>query len=252
MTYGAFARWYDALNGDADYDALARQIETILCTHGIADGIVADLGCGTGELSLRLAARGYDMIAVDRSPDMLGIFREKAENQGHGEVLLLCQPLEALDLFGTIRAGVSTFDTFNHLAPAALQKALRRIALFTEPGGLLVFDVNTPYKHREVLANNTFEAFAEDGSGVSCEWQNRHRPDENATDIELTVWQGETPLFCEEFTEYYYTIGSIRKMLHAAGFCMEGCIDGESFEKSNNHSQRWLITATRNKSDSTP
>ena len=78
MAYEAFAGVYDAFNEDADYDSLFRYVCGVLRAHGVEDGIVADLGCGTGELTLRLAAAGYDMIGVDLSPEMLSVLREKA------------------------------------------------------------------------------------------------------------------------------------------------------------------------------
>ena len=101
MAYEAFAGVYDAFNEDADYDALFRYVCGVLRAHGVEDGIVADLGCGTGELTLRLAAAGYDMIGVDLSPEMLSVLREKAWETGQEGLLLLCQDIAELDLYGT-------------------------------------------------------------------------------------------------------------------------------------------------------
>ena len=116
MAYNEFAYFYDEFNGEADYDALYSQIHTKLEAHGIHDGIVADLGCGTGELTLMLTQAGYDMIGIDQSEEMLCVVRDKAEQLGlSGRLLLLRQDLLKLDLYGTIRAAVSTFDTFNHI-----------------------------------------------------------------------------------------------------------------------------------------
>ena len=116
MAYNEFAYFYDSFNGDADYDALYRHIQAELDAHGIRDGILADLGCGTGELTLMLAQAGYDMIAIDQSEEMLCVVRDKADQlELTGRLLLLEQDLCSLDLYGTIRGAVSTFDTFNHL-----------------------------------------------------------------------------------------------------------------------------------------
>ena len=116
MAYNEFAYFYDEFNGEADYDALYAHIHAKLQAHGIHDGILADLGCGTGELTLMLTQAGYDMIGIDQSEEMLCVVRDKAEQLGlSGRLLLLRQDLLKLDLYGTIRGAVSTFDTFNHI-----------------------------------------------------------------------------------------------------------------------------------------
>ena len=116
MAYNEFAYFYDEFNGEADYDALYAHIHAKLKEHGIHDGILADLGCGTGELTLMLTQAGYDMIGIDQSEEMLCVVRDKAEQLGlSGRLLLLRQDLLKLDLYGTIRGAVSTFDTFNHI-----------------------------------------------------------------------------------------------------------------------------------------
>ena len=106
MAYNEFAYFYDSFNEDADYDALYRHVKAELDAHGIRDGILADLGCGTGELTLMLAQAGYDMIAIDQSEEMLCVVRDKADQlELTGRLLLLEQDLCSLDLYGTIRAG---------------------------------------------------------------------------------------------------------------------------------------------------
>ena len=118
MAYNEFAYFYDEFNGEADYDALYGYITDELKAHGITDGILADLGCGTGDLTLMLTQAGYDVIGIDRSEEMLSVLREKADELGlTGRLLLLKQDLLDLDLYGTIRAAVSTFDTFSHIGP---------------------------------------------------------------------------------------------------------------------------------------
>lgn len=136
MAYNEFAYFYDEFNGEADYDALYSQIHAKLEAHGIHDGIVADLGCGTGELTLMLTQAGYDMIGIDQSEEMLCVVRDKAEQLGlSGRLLLLRQDLLKLDLYGTIRAAVSTFDTFNHIPD--LDTAIANAGFFMEKGGVL-------------------------------------------------------------------------------------------------------------------
>ena len=109
MAYNEFAYFYDEFNGEADYDALYGYVTDELKAHGVADGILADLGCGTGDLTLMLTQAGYDVIGIDRSEEMLSVLREKADELGlTGRLLLLKQDLLDLDLYGTIRAAVST------------------------------------------------------------------------------------------------------------------------------------------------
>ena len=108
--YGDFAYFYDEFNGEADYDALYAFIRERFSGHGLPGPIVADLGCGTGELTLRLARDGYDLIAVDGSPDMLAMLSEKLAEEGREGVLLLEQDLTGLDLYGTIHGAVCTLS----------------------------------------------------------------------------------------------------------------------------------------------
>lgn len=173
MAYNEFAYFYDEFNGEADYDALYGYITDELKAHGITDGILADLGCGTGDLTLMLTQAGYDVIGIDRSEEMLSVLREKADELGlTGRLLLLKQDLLDLDLYGTIRAAVSTFDTYSHIGPQEnFEKAIRKAAYFMERGGVFIFDLNTPYKHRHILAGQTFDIEAED---ADCHWSNRY------------------------------------------------------------------------------
>ncbi len=243
MGYQNFAYYYDALNQAADYERLCKELVRRLKQYGVPKGLVADLGCGTGEVSLRLAKAGYDLIAVDASADMLSVFREKLAETGQGGILLLNQPLEELDLYGTIRAAVSTFDTLNHLAPAPLCESLRRISLFLEPGGLFFFDVNTPYKHEAVLAENSFDVETEEG--LACFWKNQKQA--NATQINLKVSRQGRTLAEEQFLEYIYPLGFWEENLPQNGFRILEILDGESFSSVFPQSQRYFILAQKTK-----
>lgn len=131
-----------------------------------------------------LTQAGYDVIGIDRSEEMLSVLREKADELGlTGRLLLLKQDLLDLDLYGTIRAAVSTFDTFSHIGPQEnFEKAIRKAAYFMERGGVFIFDLNTPYKHRHILAGQTFDIEAED---ADCHWSNRY--DETAQRVDITI-----------------------------------------------------------------
>lgn len=242
MAYNEFAYFYDEFNGEADYDALYSQIHAKLEAHGIHDGIVADLGCGTGELTLMLTQAGYDMIGIDQSEEMLCVVRDKAEQLGlSGRLLLLRQDLLKLDLYGTIRAAVSTFDTFNHIPD--LDTAIANAGFFMEKGGVFLFDMNTPYKHQKVLGDNAFTFEEED---ASCVWRNHYNAADRRVEITVDIDYHETgEHFHEEFCEYTYDLDTIRAALEKHGFALESVCDGETFGPLTEESQRYFFCATK-------
>ena len=242
MAYNEFAYFYDEFNGEADYDALYEQIRQELNAHDIRDGILADLGCGTGELTLMLTQAGYDMIGIDQSEEMLCVVRDKAEQLGlSGKLLLLQQDLLKLDLYGTIRGAVSTFDTFNHIPD--LDKAIANAGFFMEKGGVLLFDMNTPYKHRHILAGQTFDIEAED---ADCHWSNRYDETAQRVDITINIDYHETgEHFHEQFYEYTYDLDTIRAALEKHGFALESVCDGESFGPLTDESERYFFCAVK-------
>ena len=255
MAYNEFAYFYDELNSEADYDALYRYVTDELAAHGIRDGILADLGCGTGDLTLMLAQAGYDVIGIDRSEEMLSVLREKADELDMtGCILLLRQDLLSLDLYGTIRAAVSTFDTYNHIGPVdQFEKAIRKAAYFMEKDGVFVFDLNTPYKHEKVLSGQTFD-FDEDDA--ACRWSNRYDPQTGRVDLSIDIHYKDTGEdFHESFSEYSYPLDTVKALLTRYGFDPVKIADGESFGPVRPDSQRWIITAVKQytqEADGTP
>ena len=243
MAYNEFAYFYDEFNGEADYEALYAQVKARLDAHGISSGILADLGCGTGELTLMLAQAGYDMIGIDQSEEMLCVVRDKAEQLGlSGGLLLLQQDLCALDLYGTIRGAVSTFDTLNHIPD--LDKAIANAAFFMEKGGVFLFDMNTPYKHQAVLGENVFTFEEED---ARCVWRNHYDPAARRVTITVDIDYQETgEHFHEEFFEYTYTLAEITAALEKNGFTLESVCDGESFGPLTEESERYFFCAVKN------
>ena len=161
-----------------------------------------------------------------------------------GRLLLLRQDLLELDLYGTIRAAVSTFDTYSHIGPLdSFEKAIRKAAYFMEKGGVFLFDLNTPYKHREILAGQTFDIEAED---ADCHWSNRYAEDAQRVDITIDIDYHETgEHFREQFSEYSYTLDTVRTLLEKYGFAVARVADGEDFGPVRADSPRWIITAVK-------
>lgn len=245
MAYNEFAYFYDELNGAADYDALYLYVKSQLEKNGIQDGIVVDLGCGTGELTLMLTQAGYDMIGVDQSEEMLAVLQEKADELEISErLLLLRQDILNLDLYGTIRAAISTFDTYNHIGPREnFEKAIEKAAFFMEKDGVFLFDLNTPYKHREVLADNVFDL---EGPDATCRWENHYDEAEQTVDIRIGIHYLDTDeRFEEHFKEYTYPLEYVEEVLKRYGFRMETVCDGETFAPLTEESQRYIITAIK-------
>ncbi len=243
--YRDFSYYYDMLNGEADYDTLGKFIHGQFLEHDISSGLIADLGCGTGELTMYFAKLGYDMIAVDVSEDMLSVLQQKiSEEDIPSDILLLHQPLEELDLYGTIDAAYATFDTLNHIHPSsAFEKAIENVAAFLEPGGLFIFDVNTLYKHKHVLGNNTFSA---SDKGFSFLWKNAWDEEKQATEISISIVDKESKAnFTETFWEYVYLPNNIEYVLQTNQFKILSCIDGETFKPVHATIQRYLYVTQR-------
>lgn len=168
--YGIFSAYYDRLMTDAGYAQRAEYLLSLFRMHtGRRPDTMLDLACGSGNLTLELAQRGIDMIGVDSSGDMLALAAEKAIGRAL-RVLWLEQDMRELDLYGTVECAVCTLDSLNHLLRISeLVTVFRHLSLFIEPGGWLIFDVNTPYKHSKILSEN---AFVFEESDFFCVWRN--------------------------------------------------------------------------------
>lgn len=218
MPYQALAEFYDRFMAGADYPGLAAYVEKLLAMHGVGPGqLVLDLACGSGSLSVLLAGRGFEVIGVDGSAAMLAQAQEKARQAGV-DILFLQQSMQRLDLYGTVRAAVCTMDSLNHITDLrVLQRAVARVALFLEPGGVFVFDVNTLFKHRQVLGNHTF--VLEDEQAL-CLWQNAFVPPDRVQ-VTLDFFSrrpgGLYARQSEQFFERAYDEATLRAVLAGAG-----------------------------------
>lgn len=195
--YTVLAPFYDKLNRDTDYSAIADFIRKLLAENGIEKGAtLLDLACGTGKLTNRFAAEGYDMIGVDLSPDMLSEAQAACESEEMP--LYLCQDMRKLDLYGTVDAGFCCLDSLNYLDEEGdLATVFSRLKHFIAPNGIFIFDLNTAYRFREVYGDHTY---VYDEEGVYCVWQNHFDEAEKVCDFDLTFFikQGKTYRRMEE------------------------------------------------------
>ncbi|MCR4646851.1 MAG: class I SAM-dependent methyltransferase [Oscillospiraceae bacterium] len=189
MDYMNFAAYYDRLTFNVEYDKRAAKLHYLIRKYirTETDGtLLTDLACGSGSLSEALAELGYDVIGVDNSPAMLGLAMEKKLMSGHS-IQYLCQDMRELDMFGTIDVTVCMLDSLNHLETLEdWQQVFDKVSLFAQPGGLFLFDMNTLYKHRHVLADKIFLYDLED---VFCAWENRLLPDNATVEEQLTFFE---------------------------------------------------------------
>ena len=203
-----------------------------------------DLACGSGSLSLELSARGCDVIGVDGSADMLAVAREKAADEGQN-VLFLCQDMRQLDLYGTVDTAVCMLDSLSHILHTDdLREIFRRLGLFIAPDGLLLFDVNTPYKHAHVLGDN---AFVYERDEFVCTWRNRYLPAthevEMALDFFLEEEDGTYSRYTDTVRERAYSLQTWKSLLTEAGFDLLGVYDERSFTTPGDDAQRWVLVA---------
>lgn len=237
--YGDFAEAYDALTFNVPYDEIADYYEKILRSLTCGERLL-DMGCGTGSLTVRLAERCFDVIGQDASPDMLTFAAAKSS-----EISWICQKMEETELGERVDAVISTLDSINHLPDkAAVESCFNRVAENLKNGGAFVFDVNTVYKHREVLAENTF---VYDVDGVYCVWQNMFCPEDNGVDIELDLFfeeeDGSYSRGEERFREIAFAEEEMREMLDRAGFEVVDVWDYLTFDKPSPRSEKLMFAA---------
>lgn len=236
-SYTVFSEFYDDLTSNVHYKNRADYIEQLFRHYSHEPGITLDLACGTGSLTVELKNRGIDIYGVDASSDMLMVAQEKAYEQ-ELSILFLCQKMQELDLFGTIDTCLCTLDSLNHIIKTEeLQQAFDKVSLFMNKGGIFVFDVNTVYKHRCVLADNVF---VYDKSSVFCVWQNTPLED-NITRIDLDFFERSGKLYnrrSESFCERAYTEQELEEMLTKSGFEVLDIFGEMTFEPPKDDSQR--------------
>ncbi len=243
--YGIFARFYDRLTQNVNYEQRAAYFDELVKKYGNGRCLLLDLACGTGNLSVALAERGYDVIGVDRSYEMLSRAIEKSPEQLG--IQYLCQSMQNLDLYGTVDVCICALDSVNHLTShKALSRCFERVSLFLDPDGVFIFDANTLYKHEHVLADNTFVYDCDD---VYCVWQNAYHQSSRTTTIRLDFFErlnlGTYNRETEQFDERAYSLQEFSDMLGSAGLKIVACYGDDTHLPAAEDSQRMIFVVKK-------
>lgn len=246
--YTSFASVYDTFMDNVPYEEWGGYIHSLLCRYGVKDGLVLDLGCGTGTMTEILAGYGYDMIGVDNSGDMLELAMEKRFASGH-DILYLLQDMREFELYGTVRAVVSVCDSVNYITePEELAEVFRLVNNYLDPGGIFLFDFNTEYKYREVMGDCTI---AEDRGDCSFIWDNCYYEEEKINEYDLTLFiregSDDNGALYRKYRETHfqrgYTLEEIRELLSSAGLVFQAAYDMDTGEAAWEKSERICVIA---------
>lgn len=239
--YTSFAEVYDMFMDNVPYEEWSRYLIELLKEYRIEEGVVCELGCGTGKMTRLLADAGYDMIGVDMSEDMLAI----ASMENPQQILYLCQDMRELELYGTVAAVVSVCDSMNYLLEEDdLLEVFQRVNEYLELGGVFLFDLNTIYKYETLLGETTICENRPEGSFI---WENYYDEEEQINEYDLTLFIQEKENLYRKFEETHYQRGysmeKIRTLLEEAGMEFVTAYDACTKNPPRENSERIYIVA---------
>ena len=245
--YSSFAQVYDMFMDNVPYEEWSRYLIGLLKEYGIEDGLVADLGCGTGKITRLLSDAGYDMIGVDNAAEMLEIAREIQEDEERDDIWYLLQDMRELELSGEVNAMVSICDSMNYiLEEEDLKEVFLRVKEYLQTGGIFIFDMNTLHKYRDMIGETTIAENREDGSFI---WDNYFYEDEMVNEYELTLFiREENGLFRKyEETHYQraYELDTVKRLIEEAGLKFVTAYDAFTREPVSKDSERMYIIARK-------
>jgi len=253
--FDAIASVYDNINSDIDYSKWADFIENCFGKYmHQKPSLVLDLACGTGRMTFELQKRGYDMIGVDASEDMLAIAYDRAYESNINDILFIKQDIRNFELYGSVGAVCSCLDSINYLTTKEdLEKCFLCVHNYLDPDGLFIFDVNTPYKFENIYGNNhyIFEDFDSNGQNAYCGWQNEYDRESGICNFYLSVFteasDGSYERSDEEQTEKCYTAEQLTESLTMCGFETIGIYADYNFSSPADDCERWYIVARAKK-----
>lgn len=249
--YTEFARVYDLFMDDIPYGMWGEYLTGLLQEHGIASGLILDLGCGTGTMTELLADAGYDMIGIDVSEEMLEEAMEKRDRSGH-DILYLCQDMREFELYGTVGAIVSICDCMNYiLEEEEFLKVLTLAARnYLDYGGLFIFDLNTEYKYRELLGEQTIAENREEGSFI---WENYYDEEKRINAYNLTLFIREESGYYRKYEEDHYqraySLDTVKDLVERSGLKLLHIYDAFTREPAKGDSERVCVVCQREEKD---
>ena len=248
--YSSFAQVYDLFMDNVPYEKWSTYLKEILAEEGICDGILLDLGCGTGKMTRIMAEKGFDMIGIDNSMEMLDMAREyEYDREEDSGILYLLQDMREFELYGTVRAVYSACDCLNYIMEEdELLTVFRLVNNYLDPKGLFIFDMNTSYKYEHLLAENTIAENREEGSFI---WENYYDKEEQVNEYDLTLFIKESEDDKEErflrFTETHfqrcYSLECVKQLLQEAGMELVAVYDAYTKNPLREDSEKVTIIA---------
>ncbi len=216
-SYTGFANLYDLFMDNIPYQQWSEYLISLLKSYGINEGLILDMGCGTGNITEPLAKAGYDMIGIDNSEDMLGIAMDKRYDSGL-DILYLCQDMREFELYGTVAAAVSICDSMNYILEYdELVQVFKLVNNYLDPNGLFIFDLNTIHKY-ENIGDTTIAENREEGTFI---WENTYFSDKHLNQYELTIFTKDEDNRYTKYEETHlqrgYTLDQIKSALTEAG-----------------------------------
>ena len=242
--YTSFARVYDTFMDNIPYKEWSEYLVSLLREYGIDEGLILDLGCGTGTMTERLADAGYDMIGADNSEEMLEIAMEKRVISGH-DILYLLQDMREFELYGTVKAVVSVCDSLNYITDEEdLLQVFRLVNNYLDPEGIFIFDFNTQYKYKEILGDRTIAESREECSFI---WDNYYYEEERINEYELSLFIKEESGLYRKYEETHYqrayTLDEMKKIIERSGMEYIASYDAFTKEAPAETSERICVIA---------
>ena len=243
--YTSFAAVYDTFMDNIPYEEWEKYLKSLLYEYGVREGLVLELGCGTGNMTEILAQSGYDMIGVDNAEEMLEIAIEKRMKSGL-DILYLQQDMREFELYGTVKAIVSVCDSVNYiLEEEELEEVFRLVNNYLDPGGVFIFDFNTVYKYREILGDQTI---AENREECSFIWHNYYYEEERINEYELSLFirEGDSELYRKYQETHFqkaYDLETMKRLITQSGLEYITAYDAFTKEAPTRVSERIYVIA---------